>query len=119
MTTDVAEPKPAPPAWESQRRPGPWAVEIMGHRVRAGSLSDAQFAGTAMLRVQHPTMPDHAELGPLTECFGSAAIFGIRPCSREEATQWAEARWRSPQLATAMAELESIHELDDWEDEND
>ena len=55
FTADVA------PAWEAQRAPGPWAiVEIMGHRVVAGSCSDATLAGAAFLQVQHPTAADHA-----------------------------------------------------------
>lgn len=114
------------PPWETQRAPGPFAaVEIMGHRVVAGSISDATFAGTAMLQVQHPSMPDHDDKQPLTELFSASAIFSIRPCSREDATRVAEARWRRLTPEPTLAELEStvdayvIDEDDDWRDDDE
>lgn len=104
------EAEAAPPAWEGARVAGPWAiVEIMGHTVRAGSISDAVIAGTTMLRVQHPSVPDHEKAGPLTELYGPGSLFCVRPCSREEATRFAEARWRGqPRPVPVVAELAAV-----------
>ena len=55
------------------------------------------------------TTPDHEGAGPLTELFGPTAIFSIRPCSREDATRWAESRWRRPiSPDPSLAELEAV-----------
>jgi hypothetical protein len=65
-------------------------------------------------------MPDHDGTGPLTELFGPTAIFSIRPCSREEATRCAEARWRHPpRPAPSVAELESAVDADVIDDDHD
>lgn len=109
--------EPAPPEWETKREPGTWAiVEIMGHRVRAGTISDAQIAGGTMLRIQHPTVPDHDNTGPLTEYISTAALFGLRPCSRDDAIRIAEIRWRGSDPAVGPAELTAAAE--DWDDDD-
>lgn len=109
------------PTWESRRSSDEWAVvEIMGHRVVAGSVSEATYLGVAMLQVQHPSLGDHSGTGPLTEMFAATAIFSIRPCSREEATRWAESRWRrSVDPEPSYAELvdyidDEVDEVDEW-----
>lgn len=128
-TTDIADPEPAPPAWETNRQGQIWAiVEIMGHKVRAGSISDAAIGGGVMLRIEHPTIADHDDAGPLTELYAQGAQFSIRPCSRAVATEWAENRWRQPITAVpALAELEAVNPIayddgagideDDWDGE--
>lgn len=117
---DVTEAADAPPAWENERTPGPWAVvEIMGHQVRAGTISDATIGGAVMLRIQHPTVPDHAGHGPLTEYYSPSALFSIQPCTRDVAVRFAENRWRRPSPTPALAELESIRDADVYDDEDD
>lgn len=115
----VVDAEPAPPIWEQHRHPhAGWAiVEIMGHQVRAGSVSDIQIAGATMLRIQHPTVADHAGRMPLTECYSSSAIFSYRPCSREAAAHWAEARWQRPQPTPAIAELAALHDAHEEDDD--
>lgn len=106
----------APPAWEAQRDAGDWAVvEIMGHRVVAGSISSVAHLGVPMLQVQHPSLPDHADVGPLTEIFAATAIFSIRPCSRADATRWAESRWRRPAEPGPSYELVAGGYDDEWD----
>jgi hypothetical protein len=103
---------------------GPWAVvEIFGHTVRAGSLSDATIGGATMLRIQHPTVADHDDKGPLTELYGDKALFCVRPCSRDEAIRFAEGRWRAPSPVPAVAELAAIGDApidvdEPWDDDN-
>lgn len=119
MTT-TTETEPHLDAWEQQRVPGSWAiVELMGHRVRAGSLSDITIGGATLLRIQHPTVADHDGQEPLTECYSPSALFSIRPCSREQATQWAEARWQRNTPTPALGELTAVADSDLWTDTDD
>lgn len=112
------DPEPVPPRWEENRVVGVWAiVEIMGHKVRAGSISDALIGGATMLRIQHPTVPGPGDTEPLTEFYASGALFSVRPCTRQTASEWAEARWRSARPSLAIGELEAVPaELVDDED---
>lgn len=66
-------------------------VEIMGHRQRAGLISDAEFAGGKMLRIEHPSRADATGEEPLTEYYAPTSLFAIRPCTRDEAV--AANRW--------------------------
>lgn len=94
-------------------------VEVMGHRVRAGLISDATLGGAAMLRVEHPSMADHSGDEPLTEYYAPAAIFAIRPCSQEEATRAAETYWQAPRPALAAVFNNLIEDDDDDDEEPD
>lgn len=78
-------------------------VELMGHRTRAGRISDAQLGGTTLLKIEHPTEKDHTGDAPLAEYYAASAIFSIRPCSEEEAIE--AARWWRPPSANAPREL--------------
>lgn len=58
-----------------------WAiVEIMGHRTRPGYVKEVEIAGGRMLRVDIPA-PD----ADVTEFYGVASIYSIRPCSEQMA----------------------------------
>jgi hypothetical protein len=78
-------------------------VEIMGHRTRAGALSDATIGGATMLRIEHPTRPDHTGNEPLCEYYAPSAIFAIRPCSQEDATAVAGRVWPEPVYRPALS----------------
>ena len=94
---------------------GLWGVvEIMGHRTRAGLLSDVSIGGATMLRIEHPTRSDHTGEGPVEEFYAPSAIFAIRPCSREEATTVAGMVWPEPRAALGRAPLP--HELEEMVD---
>lgn len=84
-------------------------VEIMGHRTRPGIVSDAQMGGATFLRIEHPTEPAMVEL------YGAQAIFGIRPCDRDEAIRLARFHWKTEADRTLRA-LASIGDYDDEED---
>jgi len=98
-------------------------VEIMGHRTRAGAVSDAQMGGATLLRIEHPTRVDHTGEAPLAEFYAASAIFAIRPCSQEDATKVAEWAWpeprTTPSLSPGFAELVEgdEDEDEDWRDD--
>jgi hypothetical protein len=55
-----------------------WAVlELMGHRVRYGRVSEVTQFGVTMCRIDMPTDP------PTFELYSGSAIYGIRPASEE------------------------------------
>lgn len=85
-------------------------VEIMGHRIRAGRVSETQVAGAPMLRIEHPAS---TEDDPLFELYASTALFCVRPCNEEVARAWADRHWARPR-----AELTAATE-DDSDDEDD
>lgn len=100
---------------------GLWAVvEIMGHRIRAGLLSDATIGGATLLRIAHPSRADHTGGEPLCEYYAPTAIFAIRPCSRDDAEKVAAHAWPAP--IAARAELAPVFQDfidDDYGDEDD
>jgi hypothetical protein len=89
-------------------------VELMGHRTRAGAVSDAQMGGATLLRIEHPTRANHTAEEPLAEYYAPAAIFSIRPCSEEEATKVAAWAWTEPGPRLALSPpLEALVDEDD------
>jgi hypothetical protein len=100
-------------------------VELMGHRTRAGRISDAQLGGTTLLKIEHPTEKDHTGEAPLTEYYAASAIFSIRPCSEEESIEAArwwrrpgtdEPRALAPAFESLVDDIEDV-DVDDDEDE--
>lgn len=92
-----------------------WAiVEIMGHRVRAGRVSEEAIAGAALLRVD---IPDGD--GFRAEYYGGGAIFCLRPCSEAEARKAAAPHrgrlWDAPALPP-RSEAEDLDEDPDGGD---
>lgn len=56
-----------------------WAIlELMGHRQRPGLVKEVEIAGGKMLRVDI-----HGEADTVTEFYGVAAVYSIRPVSEE------------------------------------
>lgn len=85
-------------------------VEIMGHRTRAGIVSDAQMGGATFLRIEHP------EDSSMVELYGAQAIFGIRPCNRDEAIRVNAYSWRTEAERTLKALASVGGSDDDWHD---
>ncbi len=57
-----------------------WAIlELMGHRQRPGYVKEVEMAGGKMMRVDIPI----SEAEHVTEFYGCAAIYSVRPCSEE------------------------------------
>jgi hypothetical protein len=57
-------------------------VEIMGHRQRAGRLSDVQRFGISMMQIEIPT---DDEGGFRVEYYSGGSIFAFRECTEEQA----------------------------------
>ena len=63
---------------------GEWAiVEIMGHRVYAGFVTEQIIAGKGFIRIDVPSDPAY------TKVFGPDAVFSISPCEELTARNWA------------------------------
>lgn len=76
-----------------------WAiVEIMGHRERAGRVSEVEVAGAKLLQIDIPTEAG----GFVTELYGGTAIYCLTPCAEQIA------RGRAKQLGDPRP----IHPLD-------
>jgi len=61
-------------------KPETWClVELMGHRTRAGRVSEVEIAGSKFLRVDIPT--DDGQY--VTEFYGGSSIYAITPGSEE------------------------------------
>lgn len=90
-------------------------VEIMGHRTRAGVVSDATFGGGPMLRIEHPSRTGH-DGDPLAEYYAPTAIFAIRPCSPEEAKAVADWAWAAETRTTPALGPALDHLVDEDED---
>jgi hypothetical protein len=64
-----------------------WAiVELFGHGVLAGMVTEQVIAGQGFIRVDVPAVKDVPEYSRL---FGPSAIYSITPCSEEVATAYA------------------------------
>lgn len=96
-----------------------WAIlEIMGHRQRPGYVREVEIAGGKMLRVDIPTPG-----GDVTEFYGVASIYSLRPCSEEIARDHGS-HIRAPVKPVAYATLEDRRATepprrDAFEDEDD
>jgi len=60
-----------------------WAVvEVMGHQVYAGRVTEQAIGGCAFVRVDVPAVGDRL---PFTKLLGQGSIFAITPCSEDVA----------------------------------
>ena len=82
---------------KAQEREPQWGVvEIMGHTVRAGAISEITFVGAPMLRIEHPLSPPDGP--PVWVMYSAGAIFSVQPCTREQAIERNRWQWRSDLL---------------------
>lgn len=102
----------------------PAIVELMGHQVIAGRITEEEHVGSKLLRVDVPEVNGRPAF---TKFFGSSAIYGITPT--DEATMLIAARQarirsvtlyilpdrqlREPTMAEAESELEP-GDHDNW-----
>ena len=100
-------------------------VELMGHNVIAGYVSEQTIAGVAMLRVDVPKVGDQE---PFTKFFSGGAIYGITPTTQEIAERAAQ-RLRSrpvseyvvavPPARPALVDSTAGDDGDDDEDDDE
>ncbi len=70
-----------------------WAiVEVMGHRTRPGFVQEVEVAGGMMLRVDIPVSADDH----VTEFYGVAALYSVRPTTEEIAREKAGYGYHDP-----------------------
>lgn len=85
-----------------------WAVvELLGHRVRYGRVTEVTMFGEAMLRVEMPTDP------PTEEFYSGKALYGIRPAS-----EGAIRAYHAPRRALTAGEREGevvVDDDDEWD----
>lgn len=81
-------------------------VEIMGHKMFAGLVTEQEIGGCSFVRVDVPevTTPDTFQAG-FTKLFGQGAIYCLSPCTEETARAFAErmrvesfSRYEAPRL---------------------
>lgn len=73
-----------------------WAiVELMGHRVVAGRVSEASQYGASMLRVDVPMITENAIA--VTQFYGGSAIYAMTPCDEAAARKVLERRYNLPE----------------------
>lgn len=107
-----------------------WAiVELMGHNVIAGYVTEAVIGGTAMLRVDVPATDSQQ---PYTKFFSGAAVYAITPTQEDTARTAAERLNRRPidtwivpdrprlaQVADVDPSYEPEDEYDDYDEDDD
>ena len=80
--SDASEPNGREPVLGGEQR-AMWAVvELMGHQVIAGVVTEEERFGVMLMRVDVPAVDEHAAF---TKFFGPSAIYAITPCDEESA----------------------------------
>lgn len=93
-----------------------WAVlELMGHRKRPGFVREVEIAGGKMLRVDVHGENDTV----ITEFYGVASVYALRPVSEEIARDAARYTDLRPIRPVEYREREALPAPDDDEDEGD
>jgi hypothetical protein len=112
QATDFAERETLPP-----EAPGRWAVvELMGHRTRAGFVTEDTLFGIKFVRIAIPWR-DPAKGERTIEHYRPDSVYGIRWC--DEATARAVAGQYEPYEAPAVGQLTSGSDDDELEQEAD
>lgn len=87
-----------------------WAVvEVMGHSVYSGIVSEAVIGGCHFVRVDVPATSEHE---PFTKLLGAGAIFAITPCSEGAARAVAESCHARP-IAIYAPQMQRLLDYDD------
>lgn len=95
---------------EQEQRFKAWAIlELFGHKVMAGEVSEANIAGAVMVQINVPEVPAvppdpnyeysraQAFIPAYTKFFSPSAIYGITPTT-EESARAAAIRMRAPPI---------------------
>lgn len=83
-----------------------WAVvELLGHRVRYGRVSEVTLFGEPFCRVDMPTEP------PTFELYAGKSLYGLRPASEESIRAYHKPR---PALSSGEVAIDD----DEWDGES-
>lgn len=99
-----------------------WAViELLGHRIIAGHISEEAIAGGSFVRVD---VPDTTSRDGFTKLYGPGAIYAITPCSEHDARMAADnigaksiEDWLL--IPPTIKEVWKFGYRDNWRDEDD
>lgn len=70
-----------------------WAIlEILGHRVRSGFVKEVEMFGGKLIRVDIPVKDGDIE-GHVTEFYGCASIYSMRPATESVVKEAALREW--------------------------
>ncbi len=109
-------------------------VEVMGHNVFAGKISEHVLGGTAFIRVDVPAVPErkttqygyettHPEVPAFTKLIGAGSIYAITPCTEAVALAVAATKRQTPvdvvDLQPKTQRIALAAAADDGEDEDD
>lgn len=70
-----------------------WArLELMGHRIRVGRVSEAEMYGGKLIRIDIPVGAEVAGEGAefVTEYYGCSSVYALAPISEQIARSWAQ-----------------------------
>jgi len=97
-----------------------WVIlELMGHRVLAGRLSEVERAGTKLLRIEVPLGPPPADGTPekfFVQDYSGSALYGVTPVTEEIARQ--RAQLYRPANAAALLGAGTAGNVEEEEDED-
>jgi hypothetical protein len=86
-------------------------VELLGHRVHFGAVSEATIYGGTMLRVDVPTILNGEMVSFETMYYGTGALYGVRAVTLEQVieanTPYAE-RYRAAALLTSISDDDDV-----------
>lgn len=102
-----------------------WAlVELMGHRTRAGRVTEVEAFGTKLLRLDIPVAGEGEETEFVSEHYSGSAIYCLTPATEEFARALAR-RMGDPRPVAPMthrlpsyaeADEADFHDIDDDDD---
>lgn len=98
-------------------------VELFGHQIIAGKVSEQVIGGQGFVRVDVPTVDEQAGF---TKFYGAGAIYAMTPCDEETVIQAVRGLkqkpieiWKLnlPQLPTPSRRSNEINDIDDSEED--
>ncbi|WP_420408635.1 hypothetical protein [Hoeflea sp.] len=90
-------------------------LELMGHRQRIGKAREEEVAGGVMLRIDIPTEGDEY----VTEYYGTASIYSLRPISEDVAKDHYAARDPRPARPAGYRPATQIEDMSGCDEEYD
>lgn len=96
-----------------------WAIlELMGHKRLAGWVTEVEFAGAAMIRID---VPGDEDGDAATQLYNSSAMYCLTPTSEDTARRVAKLATMAPVTTweLASAERRAAIEVADVDDEDD
>ena len=98
-----------------------WAiVELFGHQVIAGKVTDQAVGGETFIRVDVPSVGDKSEF---TRLFGKGAVYSITPTSEDIVQKYVQRNREEPihpwMLEASVEESQLFDEGKDVSDQND